>query len=423
MKVGFFTDGYLPQLDGVGINLSTLVEALRRAGQEVYVVAPKHPGFKDKDPHVYRLRSVSVHKKPEWRMAFPFPEKDLQKASKIPFDIVHGHAGGPVSFLGFEIARRKNLPYVFTYHTLWNRYTHYILKGKVLTPKIMEVATKIYCNLCTVVIAPTRRVKKELERYGVTKPIHVIPGRLELSRFRNVERGFLRKRLHLPKETKIILYVGRLGKEKNVDLIIKSFSLVARNEKNARLVFVGDGPEREKLEKLAKKEGVGDKTLFTGFIDKADIPSVYADGDVFVFASQTETQGLVVPEALASGLPSVVVDDPAFEEVVIDGYNGLLASDQPDDFSSKVTQLLDNQNLRTKLSENAKKFAIENFSIEQQVEEHLETYKKALELHKKRKTRADVLKKRLSDVRNFLKLNARLATFKQVLTKEIKTSL
>ena len=418
LKIGFFTDGYLPQLDGVGENVSSLATALRRAGQQVYVIAPKHPGFKDKDPNVFRLRSVRVYKKPEWRMALPIPEKDFRQAAKIPFDIVHGHAGGPVSFLGFEIARRRNIPYVFTYHTLWNRYTHYILKGTVLTPKMTEIATKIYCNLCTLIIAPTKRVKAELRSYGVTKPVYVIPGRLDLDRFRKVAKGYLRKKLRLGKEVSIILYVGRLGKEKSVDLIIKSFSLVNKVQKNTALVIAGDGPEREKLEKVAKKEGIGKKTFFTGFINRDQIPLVYKDADIFVFASQTETQGLVVPEALASGLPCVVVNDPAFKEVIVDGDNGLLANNKPTDFSSKIIKLLESPLLRRKLGANAKKFAKANFSIEQQVEEHVEVYRKALILHKNRKTQAEIFKKRFSAIRDFLQVNRRLALFKQVLTKE-----
>lgn len=418
MKIGFFTDGYLPQLDGVGENVSTLATALRQAGQKVYVIAPKHPGFKDKDPNVFRLRSVRVYKKPEWRMALPIPEKDFQKAAKIPFDLIHGHAGGPVSFLGFEIARRRNIPYVFTYHTLWNRYTHYILKGKVLTPKMMEVASKIYCNMCTLIIAPTKRVKKELESYGVTKPIYVISGRLDLDRFRKVEKGYLRKKLRLGKEISIVLYVGRLGKEKSVDLIVKSFSLVAKSKENTRLVIVGDGPEREKLEKLALKEGIGKKIFFAGFVNRDQIPLVYKDADIFVFASQTETQGIVVPEALASGLPCVVVDDPAFKEVIIDGDNSLSANNNPKDFSSKIIKLLESPLLRRRLGANAKKFAKANFSIKQQVEEHVEAYRKALILHKNRKTQVEVLKKRFSAIRDFLQVNKRLALFKQVLTKE-----
>lgn len=420
MKIGFFTDGYLPQLDGVGQNLSTLAVALRRAGQEVYVVAPKHPNFKDDDPDVFRLRSVRVYKNPEWRMALPVPEKDFRKAAKIPFDVVHGHAGGPVSFLGFEIARRRNLPYVFTYHTLWNRYTHYILKGAVLTPKMMEIATKMYCNLCTSIIAPTKRVKKELRSYGVTKPIYVIPGGLELPRFRTSRKGALRKKLRLFGHTQIVLYVGRLGKEKSVDLIIKSFGLVAKKLGDSRLVIVGDGPEREKLEKLTHEVGVTDKTFFTGFISREEIPAVYADADIFAFASQTETQGLVVPEALASGLPCVVVNDPAFEDVIRNGYNGLLAKNKPVDFSNKIVRLLENPALRKQLSKNAIKFANENFSVKKQVEGHMTVYKEALKAYKDKKTQTEILKKRFSIIKDFLKLNKRVAVFKQVITGQLK---
>ncbi len=419
LKIGFFTDGYLPQLDGVGQNLSALVTALRKAGQDVYVIAPKHPHFNDRDSKVFRLRSVRVYKNPEWRMALPVPEKDFRQAAKIPFDIVHGHAGGPVSFLGFEIARRRNVPYVFTYHTLWNRYTHYILKGTVLTPKMTEIATKIYCNLCTLIIAPTKRVKTELRSYGVTKPVYVIPGGIDLSRFQHPKKDYLRKKLNLPKDAQVVLYVGRLGKEKSVDLIIKSFRFVSKERDNAVLVLVGGGSEKENLARLAKKEGISNKTFFTGFIKRETIPSVYADADVFTFASQTETQGLVVPEAMVSGLPCVVVADPAFEGVIIDRHNGLLAKPEPKDFGLEVARLLKEPSLRKKLSTNAKKFAKNNFPIEQQVEAHIKIYNQALLLHKNKKTRGELLRKRFSDIKTFLRVNERVTTFKQILAKEL----
>ncbi|HEX7456406.1 MAG TPA: glycosyltransferase family 4 protein, partial [Candidatus Nanoarchaeia archaeon] len=172
-----------------------------------------------------------------------------------------------------------------------------------------------------------------------------------------------------------------------------------------------------------KKIHISEKTTLTGFIEGEQIPAVYADADIFAFASQTETQGLVVPEALASGLPCVVVDDPAFEGVIGDGYNGLVAKDEPASFSSKIIKLLEKPELRRQLSRNAAKFANEHFSVEQQAEAHLKVYRLALRLRKNKKTQAEVLKEKFSAIRNFLEVNRRLTDFKQVLTKEIRKGL
>ena len=420
MKIGFFTDGYLPEPNGVAENVATSAKALENLGHIVYIVAPKHPNFTDKNPRIFRLRSVRVYKNPEFRMAVPVPERDFREASKIDFDIIHGHAGGPVAFLGFEIARRKNIPYVFTYHTLWNRYTHYILKGKILTPKMMEVASRVFCNLCSAIIAPTQRVKKELESYSVRKPIYVIPGGIEISRFKNTKKGFLRNKFNILDQDKILLYVGRLGKEKSVDFLIESFQQITKEIKNVKLVIVGDGPERNNLEKLTKKLSLKKEVVFAGFIGREDIPRVYADADLFVFASTTETQGLVVSEALASGVPCVVIDDPAFEGIVAKRYNGLVTKNTVEDFSTQVIRLLKDMKLISKFSENSKNFASTNLTAKKQAEELIKVYRSAIQLNKLKKTQTQILKERFSTIKNFLNINQKLASFKQVFIKGLE---
>src|SRR3989344_5529821 len=143
MRIGFFTDGFLPQPNGVATSVFESAKELERRGHEVIIVAPRFPGFFDDNPNVIRLTSVRVVKQPETRLALHLPDKSLRRVMSMDFDIIHGHSGGPVTLIGWEIARAKKIPFVVTYHTLWNRYTHYILKGKVVTPKMVEKVTKI----------------------------------------------------------------------------------------------------------------------------------------------------------------------------------------------------------------------------------------------------------------------------------------
>ncbi len=362
MTIGFFTDGYAPQVNGVATSVESTAKALRKKGHKVFIIAPKYPDFKDKDKNVIRLQSIPFYKGMNLRVATHLPEKAMLDVSKIPFDVIHGHSGGTVTIMGLEIAKIKNIPYVFTYHTLWNRYTHYVLKGKILTPKMAEIASRVFSNRCDYVIAPTERVKKELKSYGVKKPITVIPSGIDIERFEKAKKGYLRKKLGLRKE-KILLYAGRLGKEKSIDFIIKAFEKVSKKDSSTVLVIAGYGPEEEKLKKLAKKLNLEGKVLFTGLINQKDMPKVYKDAQIFLFASKTETQGLVVIEAMASGLPVVGVNDPAIETMVVDGQNGFITKRDPGEFSRKILEMLSNEELLFKFSKESKKHA-EGFSLD-----------------------------------------------------------
>ncbi len=366
MRIGFFTDGFLPQPNGVATSVSETAYELERRGHEVYIIAPKYPGFVDQNPHVIRLTSFSIHKPTKTRFVLSLPDKSLRKILSMDFDIIHGHSGGSVTLLGWEISRAKKIPFVATYHTLWNRYTHYFLKGKVVTPKMMEQATKIFGNRVDFLIAPTPRVEKELTRYGVKRPIKVVPSGIDVEKFKNAKPGFLRTKLRLSENTPILLYVGRLGHEKSVDFILRSFKKIVEHDSSTHFVIVGDGVDRKKLEALSRRLKVSENTHFFGDVKSTDIQKVYADATVFVFASTTETQGLVVPEALAAGVPVVTIDDPAFE-CVENGKNGYRVGENEEEFALKTLSIIENKDLRAELSRYASQSA-ENLSVKKTVD-------------------------------------------------------
>ncbi len=376
MRIGFFTDGFLPQPNGVATSVFESARELERRGHEVYIVAPKYPGYVDKNDHVIRVSSLKVVSKPEIRMALNLPDRGLRKILSMDFDIIHAHGGGPVTLMGWEVARSKKIPYVITYHTLWNRYTHYFLKGKIVTPKMMNQATKIFGNSVDYIIAPTKRVDQELRQYGVKKPIKIVPSGIDVDKFVNSEKGFLRSKTHssLP----IVLFVGRLGREKEVDFLIKSFREVLK-QTQAEFIIVGDGAERKKLEALVKRLAIEKYVKFLGDVDSRQMHKVYKDASVFVFSSTTETQGLVVPEALSSGVPVVAVDDPAYE-CIENGVNGYLAEHDVNKFADKVITMLTDSALRARLSEGATASA-QKFSVTSTVDSLEKVYGELLEKH------------------------------------------
>ncbi|OGH12350.1 MAG: hypothetical protein A2776_02565 [Candidatus Levybacteria bacterium RIFCSPHIGHO2_01_FULL_40_10] len=350
MRIGFFTDGFLPQANGVAASVFETAKELEKRGHEVVIIAPNYPGYIDKSLNVIRLTSLKINKVPEIRLAINLPDKTLRKIIAMDFDVIHGHSGGTITLLGTEIARSKKIPSLLTYHTLWNRYTHYFMQGKVVKPKMMENISKIVGNRVDYIIAPTKRVEKELRQYGVKKPIKVVPSGINIEKFANGKSGYLRSLLKIENDP-ILLYVGRLAKEKSVDFIIKAFKRVIENESKAHLVLVGDGPDRKELEALAKRLGVAASTHFLGELELESMHEVYKDATVFVFSSTSETQGMVVPEALASGVPVVAIDDPAYE-CIENGKNGYLVPDIAE-FALKCLSIIENKELRHEMSKNA----------------------------------------------------------------------
>jgi len=411
MRIAFFTDTYHPQVSGVVENVETSAKALRELGHHVTIVAPRTPGFKSKEKDVIWIPSVKVIKNPEIRLILPLPDKTMRALLAKNFDIIHGHSGGPACFLGWELARRKKIPYIFTYHTLFNRYTHYLFNGKIVTPKMAEVGSRVFCNLCSHVVAPTERVKKELLSYGVSKPITVVSGGVNLKKYQKLNPSFLRQKYKVARGKKILLYVGRLGKEKNIQFLLRSFARLKRED--AVLFIVGDGPERAKLERLVVNMTLTDKVTFTGFVSAETVPSVYASGDLFIFASKSETQGLVVVEAMAAGTPVLAVNDEAYEGVVVNKVNGVLVENNIKDFTKALEKLLENKEQREELGKAAKAFVHETFSSGHQAEMLTGIYQQAIA--EKQTTSNGLIKQRLVDLRDFFKVNQRFNQFKEIM--------
>lgn len=379
MKIAFFTDTYYPDLNGVTVSVSNFAKELRQKGHKVYIFAPKIAGkYKDKDKNLIRLPSFKILSRVEPQVYTPtiWPNKEFRGMFTEDFDIIHAHGNGPYSLLGYSIGKLKRIPFVMTFHTIHTHYTHYIFNGKIITPKMVSMGLKTFAHRCNLVITPSEKMKKELLSYGVKKQIHVIPNFLEGDRFKKNKKGYLHKLLNLPKETPIVLTVGRIGKEKNIDFILKVFKEVAKKDSKSHLVIVGRGPESDNLITLSKKLGIDKRVHFTGSIDYEFMPLVYKDATIFVFASYTETQGVCVLEASASGIPLVINNDGAFKGMVDDGKNGFILPLNIGKFSEKIHLLLEDKELREKMGAKAETIAEKNFDASKITTELINIYSK-----------------------------------------------
>ena len=326
MRIAVFSDSYKPYVSGVVNSLDTFGRELRKMGHQWYIFAPTYPGYVDDEPGVFRFVSVAAPTNPDYRLAIPLSLAVCRRLRELQIDVVHTHSPFLMGGLGARAARRLKLPLVFTYHTLYEEYVHYSPVARGFARRLMRRISKQYCNRCDTVIVPTQAIRELLDRYGVQTEVVVNPTGIDLSRYENLDRSFLRVNYGIPADHRVLLFVGRLGKEKNVHFLIRAFSKIADEDDKVTLVMVGGGPERADLEEFARSLGVQQRVIFAGPKQPGEMPTVYAGADIFVFTSTTDTQGMVITEAMAAGLPVVAVKAYGSGNVVDHGVNGLLTS-------------------------------------------------------------------------------------------------
>ncbi len=382
MRIGFFTDTYTPQINGVVTSISLFRRALIERGHEVYVFAPT-PEHVDDDRFTVRFRSLPFAFQPEMRLASPISIEALRVLDKVDLDIVHSHDPFAVGLFGLNVARRHKIPYVHTYHTMYPEYVHYVWETR-LTRKLAERLSREFCEQCSSIIAPSTKVERYLRNWGVTRPIDVIATGVDTVRYAKVDReriDALATRAAVRPEERLLLFMGRLGKEKNVELLLRA--LWHSRLPNTRLLIGGDGPNRESLEALVAELDLADRVTFLGYLKGDDAVAAYHLAHAFIFASTSETQGLVIGEAMAAGLPVIAVEDHAVEDFVISGRTGIITPGRPDDLGLAIDQLMGDESRRADLSRSALARA-SSFSIEHQAERLEHHYEHAIATHKPR---------------------------------------
>ncbi len=336
LTIGMFTDTYQPETNGVVTSIVSTARALRRRGHRIIIVAPAHPEGDEEHPDIFHLRSTSFPFYPEFRMAFPLPAKVVANLPAVPFDVIHAHSFFFIGCLGAYLARLRRTPLFFTYHTKFEDYLHYLpVNQRITKPQTLWVSRE-FSNQCDRVIAPSQGTAELLRSYGITTSIEILPGGVDLESFGldAVEPALIREARPGP----VLLSVGRLGKEKNLELLLDAFAIVVGRQPHARLIMIGDGPHRGELEQRASAIGDGSHVKFTGALDQSQLGAYYRNADAFVFTSLTETQGLVLVEALAHGLPVVAVDCPVTREILV-GDSGALTPPDAGVFAAAVSSL------------------------------------------------------------------------------------
>lgn len=358
MKIGVFTDSFRPYTSGVVRSIELFSREFISRGHEVYIFGPDYPLLQPpREEGVFRFVSVPWPPMPDFSLPIPISAHLGQTIKKIGLDIIHVHSPFLLGRLGARAARRHRLPLIFTFHTLYDQYVHYVPFAETASKQIVQAICREFCNHCNVVVAPSQLVINYLQRIGVyTKTVN-IPTGIDLGEFEDTDDNWLIDNYGILPHEKVLLFVGRLGKEKNVTFLLKSFYDVLKQHPAARLVLVGKGPQEAYLKKLCSNMGIYDRVLFTGILPRHKIVHCYASADLFVFPSVTETQGLVIGEAKATGLPVVAIRAFGPAEMVFHEEDGLLTDPSLPAFTNAILKLLQDSSLYSKMSSQALKNA------------------------------------------------------------------
>ena len=336
MRIGLFSDTYTPEINGVVSSVLMLKEGLEDLGHEVWVFAPGHPATSDDDDHIVRIPSMPLVVLPERRVATPLEIGLIRKIRSLNLDIVHTHTEFGVGSFGFRAASKFDIPHVHTYHTVYEEYTHYVALRIFDAPAKVAVRqfTRLVCERCERIVAPTQKTKDLLVRYKVGVPIDVAPTGVDLARFYMPSESDrprladLKKSLGIDGFKHVILSLGRVAPEKSIVHLFEMVAPYLRAHKESCFLVVGGGPSLKDLEKLRDTYGLAEQIVFTGEVPWSSVPDYYRIADVLVGNSHTETQGLTFIEALASGVPLVVRYNACFDGILEDGVSGTLFTDE-----------------------------------------------------------------------------------------------
>lgn len=378
MKIGMFINYYTPSKGGMETSVINLCRGLEKAGHQTFVFAPEYPNYIDKEKNIFRYKSIRFNYGGYFYvLPLPFLSPGIKEiVQNLDLDIIHSHQPYSLGDEALRFSKKLNIPLVFTYHIRYEDYSHYIpLIPAPISKKYIRKITTNYSNKCDAVIAPSSAIKKLLIDHNVKAPISVIPSGIDINNFAKDagKREEIRSKYKISLDDVALITACRLTEEKNLGFLVRSFDKIKKSCGNAKFLIVGDGAARKELEEMAEDFGIKDSVIFTGLVDKEEIINLYQASDIFVFASLTETQGLVAVEAMAAGNPVVAIKASGIEDIVKSGEDGFLTSESEEEFSSSVIKIINDKNLREKMSAQAK-INSQRFSIEPWAEKVTELY-------------------------------------------------
>lgn len=390
MNIGIFTDSFTPEVNGVVTSLQLFIAAFRQRGHDVFIFAP-NDGFKKKhlfEINVRRYPSILILGK-QVRLAVPMIR--AHTVASLNLDIIHVQTFGPIGFAGARVGKKLRIPLVYTYHTRVERYAHYYLHLPYwLERGLLTLVAKRFYSKHDFLVAPSEGIKKELEKY-VAKPVVVIPTGVDIETNRRLadknDPWKILEKHGLKSTDGLLITAGRIGKEKNFRFVVDVFPKIKMACPNAKLLVAGDGPDKESLMEYAQKIVNQKDIVFLDFLKHEELFSLYKVAKIFLFASLTETQGMVILEAMTLGLPVVALSSTGVEDLMAGDIGGFMTKNSVEDFVQKTIRLLKEKSLWENKSREALRRA-QDFSIEKMTEKTVGLYRELVEKNRAKQTRA-----------------------------------
>ena len=406
MNIAIFTNNYLPNPYGVTVSVESFRREFEKRGHTVYVFAPHFPEYKDTNAKVWRYPSIDINFKFRFPLPIPYSWRMSRILKKLKIDIIHSQHPNLLGTSAFYWARKKNIPLIFTWHTLYDHYAHFarVLPQKWAGNWIIKKAVN-YANQADALVVPTDSIISILKKWGVRNrniiPVATGVDEKELEEAdKNVVRG---KYKILPDET-VLLLVSRLTQEKNVEFIFRALRSILKNisadalvvrkseqggqfarqsTRKIKFLVAGDGDLLPKMKKYCADEKISEAVIFAGLVPHKELKNYYAGADIFVYASKSETQGMIISEAMYMGLPIVAVKATGISSLMLNRANGFLVEENEKEFSEAVLKLISDIELRKRFGEASGKIARENFTSEVCAKKMLEVYQMAINVKAK----------------------------------------
>lgn len=399
MKILLISDVYFPRVNGVSTSIKTFVEQIQAQGHTVHLIAPDYSTFHqhldDAEDWLKRVPARNIYFDPEDKlMKFSAIKALLPDLKAENYDLVHIHTPFVAHYAGLKIAKALNVPCVETYHTFFEDYLHHYLPWipQGIARNLARLISKKQCNAVDAILAPSQPMLDVLRSYGVASEAEVIPTGLQAASFNQEGQVNFREKYHIPADRPMLLYVGRVAFEKNIDFLLSVVHLVKEEIPDILLVITGEGPAEASLHKQVKNLSLEKNVKFIGYLDReTELNACYRAADIFVFASTSETQGLVLLEAMAQGTPVVAIAKLGTASILVEGRGAMIANEDTLDFAQKVQALLEDPTYRKTLGLQALQYVLEKWTAQTQAERMVNFYAKTIQKHQFKKVNLEVV--------------------------------
>jgi len=378
MNIGFYTNAYHPTISGVVTSISSYRKALSGLGHNVFIFTPHVENYFDEEPFIFRYPSIDIPQFPDLPLVIPISSAFEHILPSLKLDVIHSHHPVLLGRTAAREAEKLNIPLVFTFHTRYREYSHYISLNQQFVKDQIDNWLCDYLGKVHHIVVPSESMRRILEtEYGFHHQVTTIPTGIDFSLIDRSKREALRKKFGWENEV-VLISVGRLEIEKNWEVLIKAAAQVILKHSDVRLVILGDGSEHKDLVKLVRELGIADKVKFPGKVDPEVVTNYLVAADVFCFASITETQGLATVEAMAAGLPVAAVDASGTSDAFEDGKQGFLTPNDSAALAGKIEFLVNEKDLRNDMGKSARHKA-RDFDINFQARKLISVYEIAAE--------------------------------------------